>query len=77
MIESTLTAKGQTTIPKAVREKLRLNPGDRIRYEFEGDIVRLVALKPSRRLAGVLSIDGEAKTLEEMELGIIRGATDS
>ena len=28
--ESTLTSKGQTTVPKAVRERLRLKPGDRI-----------------------------------------------
>ncbi len=32
MIESTLTSKGQTTVPKAVRTALRVGPGDRIRY---------------------------------------------
>ncbi|HTW48329.1 MAG TPA: type II toxin-antitoxin system PrlF family antitoxin [Acidobacteriaceae bacterium] len=31
-MESALTVKGQATIPKAVRDHLRLGPGDRIRF---------------------------------------------
>ncbi len=76
MIESTLTARGQTTIPKSVRKKLNLNEGDRIRYELEEDCVRLIPLKSVRRLVGFLNYDGEPKTIEEMELGIIAGATE-
>ncbi|MEP6764890.1 MAG: AbrB/MazE/SpoVT family DNA-binding domain-containing protein, partial [Gemmatimonadaceae bacterium] len=30
MSSSTLTSKGQITVPKAVRETLALHPGDRI-----------------------------------------------
>jgi AbrB family looped-hinge helix DNA binding protein len=30
--DSTLTSKGQTTVPKAIRERLRLKPGDRITF---------------------------------------------
>ena len=33
---SRLTSKAQTVIPKAVREKLGLRPGDLVRYRFEG-----------------------------------------
>ena len=33
---SKLTSKAQTVIPKAVREKLGLKPGDLVRYVFEG-----------------------------------------
>ena len=33
---SRLTSKSQTVIPKAVREKLGLKPGDLVRYVFEG-----------------------------------------
>ncbi|MDY7013077.1 MAG: type II toxin-antitoxin system PrlF family antitoxin, partial [Cyanobacteriota bacterium] len=32
---ATLTSKGQTTIPKAIREKLNLRPGDRILFALE------------------------------------------
>jgi antitoxin PrlF len=33
---SKLTSKAQTVIPKTVREKLGLKPGDLVRYVFEG-----------------------------------------
>ena len=38
---SRLTSKSQTTIPRQVREKLSLRPGDVILYEIEGTEVRL------------------------------------
>jgi antitoxin PrlF len=38
---SRLTSKSQTTIPREVREKLSLRPGDVIVYEIEGSEVRL------------------------------------
>jgi antitoxin PrlF len=36
-LESTLSAKGQTTIPGAVRKRLGLEPGDVLRYEVAPD----------------------------------------
>jgi AbrB family looped-hinge helix DNA binding protein len=43
METSTLTRKGQTTIPKAIREQLKLKPGDRIGFVVDADgRVRLV-----------------------------------
>lgn len=41
MIHSRVTAKSQTTIPRAVRVALGLKPGDLIGYEIEGDEVVL------------------------------------
>jgi antitoxin PrlF len=41
MIKSKLTAKAQTTIPRPVREALRLRAGDEIAYHIEGDRVIL------------------------------------
>lgn len=38
---SKVTSKSQTVIPKAVREKLGLKPGDILRYRFEGDRIVL------------------------------------
>lgn len=35
--ESTLSAKGQTTIPGSVRKRLGLEPGDTLRYEVATD----------------------------------------
>lgn len=45
-VSSKLTAKAQTTIPREVRDKLALRPGDTIVYEIEGDTVRLRKLAP-------------------------------
>lgn len=39
---STLTAKGQTTVPKMVRKVLRIEVGDEITFRVEGDRVMLV-----------------------------------
>lgn len=36
---STLTSKGQATIPVSIRNKLELNPGQRIVFEEKGDDV--------------------------------------
>jgi antitoxin PrlF len=38
---SKLTGNGRTTIPRQVRERLGLRPGDRLVYEVEGDAVRI------------------------------------
>ncbi len=41
VIKSKLTAKAQTTIPRPVREALRLQVGDEIAYEIRDDRVVL------------------------------------
>ncbi len=38
---STISKKGQTTIPSSVRKVLKIKPGDAIKYEIEDDIVRI------------------------------------
>jgi antitoxin PrlF len=40
MIGSKITTSGQTTIPKKIRERLNLEPGDRVLFvEKDGEIV--------------------------------------
>ncbi len=59
MPESTITAKGQTTLPRAVRQALQLGPGDRLRYVvLEDGQVRLMRVRPVSELAGLLRRDG-------------------
>jgi AbrB family looped-hinge helix DNA binding protein len=36
-MESVITLKGQATIPKAIREHLRLKPGDRVKFFVHPD----------------------------------------
>ncbi len=40
---STITAKGQTTVPRAVRKILRVGVGDKIAFQVDGQQVTLVA----------------------------------
>jgi antitoxin PrlF len=44
MLLSTLTSKSQTVIPKPVRLKMGLKPGDSIRYVVKGDTVAIEKL---------------------------------
>jgi len=43
---SKLTVKYQATVPKAVKNKLKLNAGDTIAFEIENDIIRLRKANP-------------------------------
>jgi len=45
MMGSKLTSKGQTTIPKEIREYLGLRPGDRVLFLRRGQKIVLQALK--------------------------------
>lgn len=56
MPDSTVTSKGQITIPKAVRERLHLAPGDTVHFDIQSDgSVSLVARKhPVESLSGLL-----------------------
>ncbi|MFO1378175.1 MAG: type II toxin-antitoxin system PrlF family antitoxin [Steroidobacteraceae bacterium] len=45
MSTSTLTSKGQTTIPRDVREAVGLRPGDRMRYTVLDDGTIIVRVK--------------------------------
>lgn len=77
MIESGITAKGQTTLPKAVREALSVKPGDRVRYVIQDGQVRILKAGPAERLFGMLRYDGPPVTLEEMDRAIAEGASDA
>ena len=76
MIESGITSKGQTTLPKPVRQALGVQPGDRIRYAILDGKVMIMSAKPVSRLFGALKYDGPSKTLEYMDRGITEAVTE-
>jgi len=55
MLHSTVTKKGQTTIPGAVRKALHIQPGDRLEYVLEGDHAVLRVHPGLAALKGALS----------------------
>ncbi|MBK7250020.1 MAG: type II toxin-antitoxin system PrlF family antitoxin [Gammaproteobacteria bacterium] len=58
--DATLTSKGQTTIPKAIRDSLRMKPGDRMTFTLMPDGVVLMRVKNKHvsDLAGLLHKKG-------------------
>jgi AbrB family looped-hinge helix DNA binding protein len=74
-VESTLTIKGQATIPKAIRDHLHLGPGDRIKFFVhpDGHVVILPKI-PASSLKGMVKARRRV-SLDEMETAIAEGAT--
>lgn len=75
--ESTITSRGQTTLPKEVRDALDLKAGDRVRYFIYDGEVRIAPVLPIERLFGILKYDGPPVSLEDMDRGIAEGACRS
>jgi len=55
MLHSTVTSKGQTTIPRTIRKALRIKPGDRLEYAVEGDHATFRVHPGTRSLRGMLA----------------------
>ena len=77
MATSTMTTKGQVTIPLDVRQRLGLDAGDRIEFvEIENGVF---AIKPAiddvRSLKGLLRKPKKPVSIEDMKAAIrLRGA---
>ncbi len=76
MLESSVTKKGQTTLPKPVRESLGVGAGDRVRYVILEGEVRILPVRPIHRLFGALQHEGQAVTLERMDQAVAEGACE-
>jgi antitoxin PrlF len=55
MLHSTVTKKGQTTIPSEVRDALQIQPGDRLEYHVEGSQVTIRVHAGTKALKGALA----------------------
>jgi antitoxin PrlF len=75
-VESAITAKGQATIPKAVRDFLGLKAGDRVKFFLHpnGTVV-LLPKRPTSALRGMLKAPPRPVGLDEMDAAIAGSAT--
>ncbi len=73
-----MTTKGQITVPKDVRLKLGLRPGDRVRFivEDDGRVRLLPAKRDISELVGMLPKPKRALTLEEMDEAIAQAVAE-
>ncbi len=76
---STITSKGQTTIPKSIRDRLNLKAGDQVHFVVEegGRVVLVPATVHVTELKGMMPPPRKAVSLEQMEAAIEAGAAAS
>jgi antitoxin PrlF len=74
-VHSTVTKKGQTTIPGAVRKALGIKPGDRLQYSVEGNVVTIRVHPGARSLSGALAIkEPTGKSIDEIRAELAKRA---
>lgn len=73
MLSSSVTTKGQVTIPIELREKLGIRPGDRVGFVDEDG--RIVLQRQETNIEAVFGMVKASKgvTLEQMEQAIAAG----
>jgi AbrB family looped-hinge helix DNA binding protein len=76
MAVSTITSKGQTTIPSEIRRHLKLKAGDRVEFivEADGRVVLVPATVDVSELMGLLAPAPRRVSLQEMEAAIRKRA---
>jgi len=74
---ATITSKGQVTIPKTVRDTLKLHAGDRLDFILEADgTVRIVPVTSSiRELKGFVPAPKRTLSLQDMDEAIAKGVS--
>ena len=78
-MRATLTAKGQVTLPKAFRDKMDLQAGDKLNFVMmDNGVLQVVPLKqPASKLRGLIPAPDKAVSIEEMNNSIAKGAAES
>ena len=67
MLQSIMTSRGQITIPAKIREKLRLNSGNKLEFIIKNDYILMVPVnKNLKELKGILAKPKIKLSCEEM-----------
>jgi antitoxin PrlF len=76
MPSSTMTTKGQITIPKAVRETLQIAPGDRVAFRIQPDGTVIVEAETEDLLGlqGALQPQVRGVSIDDMNAAIREAA---
>ncbi len=80
MPASTITSKGQVTIPRSIREQLRLRRGQRLDFQLadDGQLILKPRARDIRELKGILRTGRRrAATVAEMNEAIAEGFSKS
>jgi antitoxin PrlF len=71
MSNATLTSKGQTTIPKEIRDSLGLKPQDKLSFTLlpNGTVIMRAKTRKLLDLAGIANYTGPTISIEQMRIG--------
>ena len=73
---TTVTSKGQVTVPKRVREQLGIVPGSRVEFELAEDgrivLTKVGQPKPASKFEGLRGIAGPGLSTDEI-MALTRG----
>lgn len=76
MPKTTLTSKGQITLPREIRDHLGLETGDRISFEIrDGAVLVEAETVDLRTLRGIIKRRGRRVSVAEMSEAVRRGAS--
>lgn len=67
-LQSTITSKGQVTIPKQIRDALALDTGDKIAFVLTGEAVSLIKDPDLLELAGSIEVPLEKRGRDFAEI---------
>ncbi len=74
-MHATITSGGRVTLPKPIRDKLDLEPGDKIDFVLEGDGLRVKPVAaPVTRLRGMVPKPAAQVSLQEMDAAVAGAA---
>ena len=76
MLAAKITSKGQVTIPKNIRQHLKIDQGDKIEFFVgENGVVIISPIKSDvRELKGIIAKPDQAVSIEDMKEAIVAGA---
>jgi len=77
-VVSTITSKGQITLPKKIRKKLNLHAGNKVEFIIDSKgTVKMIPIKASiKDLKGMLPKPNKPVSLEDMQSAIEKGASE-
>jgi len=78
-MQTTITSKGQVTVPAKIRKQLNLQTGDTLDFQIEGGAIKVTPGRKKGTLDDFISALPKSKrsfTVEEMNAAIAQAACD-